>query len=387
MSLPTTMVNDFYLEVVRGNVTGYTAKALLALNADIDAGTEDVWNQGGSITVVSTAALLYVSSTAAADAALAVVITGLDQNYDEITETILTATPDGQIRAAGTKAFLRVNSVTMPVAPAGKVYVYYICAAGGGTGIPADLTKVQAAVDIAGTQAYNAIYTVPRNKNWYLTSLRFRSAGTLVAHDVAIDIIKKVYGGSDVTVETLNYANSATTTTYTDEQFQCNDQPRLFPAKSLIRVQATLGAGGSNLNLAMELNFIEEDIVVTDSVVDVIDKAAFIARMALTGAVISSQNYWLIGLDELPVTYPTTAALGDVLTTITGTALYKVAADTEIIFDAAYYADSGKLIITDKKAVLTLMRCITDAAVVYYVLAPNNTMFSLGNVKKVKYIA
>jgi hypothetical protein len=273
----------------------------------------------------------------------------------------------------------------MAVAPAGKVYVYYACAAGIGTGIPADLTKVQAAVDIAGTQAYNAIYTVPRNKNLYLTSLRFRSYGALVAFDVDINVIRKVYGGSDETVVPINYANSATATTYTDDQVQLSDKPILFPAKSIFRVTAGL-AGGTALNLAMECNFIEEDVVVTDSTVDVIDKAAFIARMALTGAAIASQNYWLIGLDEEPAILPTTAILDDVLATITGTTSYKVAADTEVAFDPAYFV-SGKLVITTKKAVLTLMRCITDASVVYYVLAPTNTVFSLGSVKKMKYLA
>ncbi len=382
MSLPITVVNDFYLEVTKGNIAGFVAKDLLGMNAAV-GGTEDVWNQGGSITQVSTAALLYVSSTAAADAALAVVITGLDANYDEITETILTATPDGQIRAAGTKAFLRVNSVTMAVAPAGKVYVYYATAAGVGTGIPADATKIQAAVDIAGTQAYNAIYTVPRNKTWYMTGLRYRSTGSVATHNVILSVIRKIYGGSNETVKTVKYVDLATTL-YTDEQIQFVDQPVIFPAKSDIRIAAGL-SGGTALDIAIEVNFVEESVEVTPSVVTVMNKAEYLAYLAL-GPTLASQNYWLIGLDELPATLPTTANLDDVVATITGLSTgYTVAADTEVAFDIAYFS-SGKLAVTDKKAILTIMRCIDNGGVVKYVLAPVNTLFSLGGVKKVSYL-
>jgi hypothetical protein len=386
MSLPITMVNDFYLEVLKGNVTGYAAKELLGLNASV-GGTEDVWNQGGSITQivdVADVAVLCISSTAAADTALEVVVTGLDANYDEITETIFTDAADGQILVNGSKLFYRVNSVTMPVAPAGKVYVYYGTTAGAGTGIPADITKVQAAVDIAGTQAYNAIYTVPRNKNRYMTSIRYRSTGSVAANNVILSVIRKIYGGANETVDVAKYLDAGTTK-YTDAQIQMTDQPLSFPAKSEIRIAAGL-AGGTALNIALEANFIEEDVEVAPSVVQVIDKAAYLAKLTATGKTLGGQAYWLIGLDEEPTQLPTTAILADVLAIIPGAVNYTVAADTEVTFDAAYYV-SGLLINTSKKAVLTIMRCVNDdASSIDYVLAPVNTVFSLGNVKKMKFL-
>jgi len=379
MSLPIEMVNDFYLEVVRGNVTGFAAREVVGVNSAVGE-TEDIWNAAGTvatITQVSTAALLYVSSTSALDdTAHKVTITGLDSNYDEISEVV---TMNGQTAVATSQAFLRVNSVTIDVVPAGVVYVYYTCAVV--AGVPQTASKVQSRIEIATYQAYNAIYTVPRNKILYLTSLRYASTGSTTTNDVVVSIIRKVYGGSNETVKVIKYTDLGSTN-YTDEQIHLTDQPIKFAAKSEFRMQAGL-AGGTALNITVLATFVEESVEVADSTIRVYDKTAYLA--AYTGPT-ASVIYYLIGLDELPATFPSTVILADVLATITGeTTNYTVAADTEVAFDPNYFT-SGKLVMTNKKAVLTIMRCIDAVAGVYYVLAPQNPMFSLGNCKKVKYL-
>lgn len=378
MSLPIEMVNDFFLEVVRGNVTGFAAREVVGINSAV-GDTEDIWNAAATVTTitqVSTAALLYVSSTSVADTTQTATIVGLDANYDEITENV---DLNGQTAVATTKAFLRVNSVTIDAAAAGIVYIYYTCVVA--AGVPQTASKVQSRIEIAALQAYNAIYTVPRNKILYLTSLRYASTGSTTTHDVIVSVIRKVYGGSNETVKVIKYVDLATTN-YIDEQVQLTDQPIVFAAKSEFRMQAGL-AGGTALNITVLATFVEESVEVADSTIRVYDKTAYLA--AYTGPT-ASVIYYLIGLDELPTTFPTTFVLADVLATITGeTTNYTVAADTEVAFDPNYFV-SGKLIMTNKKAILTVMRCIDAVAGVYYVLAPQNPMFSLGNCKKVKYL-
>lgn len=386
MSLPTTIVNDFYLEVLRGNVSGFTAKELVGVNADIDAGTEDIWAQGGSITQVSTAAVLYASSSEDSDLDTVVTITGLDTNYDEITENITLTHAGAETPKAGLKAFLRVNSVTLSAACTGDVYVFY-----GGVatvGVPDTASTIQAKIPATVLVSTSAIYTVPRNKNLYMTSLRYRSTGAGTAFNVIISAIRKVFGGSNETIKTIKYPDLGTTN-YTDGQVQFTDYPVLFPAKSEIRFAGTLQAGGDNLNLTIEVNFVEETIDAVPNTVTVYTKVAYLAYLAAGGPLtISSVNYWLIGLDEMPGpnVFPTSADLDDVLTTITGTTGYIVAANTDVFFDAAYYTGSGKLVTTTKKAVLTLMRCVDSGTGVKYVLAPVNTVVNIKNVKKISYL-
>lgn len=390
MTMPIVISNDFFLEVMRGNVSGFASREIVGTVPAV-AGTYDIWNAGVDtnkvITQVATAAILYVSSSSAADITQSVTITGLDANYDVITETIALNAADGRTRVAGTKAFLRVNSVTLSAACAGIVYVYYLSAVT--AGVPDDLTKVQAAVAIAALQAYNAIYTVPRNKNLYLTSVRYQSTASAGAHDVVLSIIRKLYGGTNVNVKQIKYLDLGNTN-YTDGQVDFGDQPILFPAKSEFRVQAAL-AGGTAMVMAFMANLVEETISVVPSTVTVMDKAAYLAYLAAGGPLtLASQNYWLIGLDAVPTTPPASANLDDVLCTITGTTSYKVAADTDVVFDPAYFV-SGKLVTTSKKAVLTIMRCVDSGGTVKYVLAPNNTIVDLGSglkkTTKIQYLA
>jgi len=67
MSLPTAIVNDFYLEVARGNVSGYTAREIVGQNAALAGADKFIWGEG---TVLSQdlmeaiiAVIVYISSS------------------------------------------------------------------------------------------------------------------------------------------------------------------------------------------------------------------------------------------------------------------------------------------------------------------------------------
>ena len=102
-----------------------------------------------------------------------------------------------------TKIQAVISSAALNVA-AGKIYVAVSTAVGGG-GVPTDVTKVQAAIDIAATHSYNAIYTVPRDVNWYLTSFRYRSTGSVAANDVILSLITSL----SKCIPTKTFANNS----------------------------------------------------------------------------------------------------------------------------------------------------------------------------------
>lgn len=390
MSLPTAIVNDFYLEVARGNVSGYTAREIVGQNAALAGADKFIWGEGTvssqDLTEAATAAIVYISTTAAGDTSKAVTITGVDANYDEITEVITTNATDGRTRVAGTKAFLAINKVTIAAAVAGKLYVFYASAVT--TGVPDDLTKVQAVIDIGNTESFNAFYCVPRNRTLYLTSLRYRSTGSTTTHDVILSIKQKLYGGAYTVLDIAKYLDLGTTN-FIDEQISFTDAPLVFPAKSKFKLTAGL-VGGTALDIAIEAKFIEEAITVAPATTTVINKATYLTTLTSRGTTLASQNYYLIGLDEVPTALPSSFNLDNLLATITGATNYRVAANTEVAFDPAYFV-SGKLISTDKKAILTVMRCVDSGATVDYVLAPVNTIVDLGSglkkTQKISYLA
>ena len=390
MSLPINIVNDFYLEVVKGNVTGYAAREIVGMQGALGGTDKDIWGQGtvasANIVEAATAAIVYISSSDAGDKSVAVTITGVDANYDEITEVITTNSSSGQTRVAGTKAFLAINKVEIAEAISGKLYVYYDSAVT--DGVPDNLTKVQAVIDIGFVQSYNAFYTVPRNKKLYLTSYRYRSTGSATTHDVVINLQRKLYGGTYTTVDVSKYKDLGGTN-FTENQVQITDSPIEFAPKSKFKVQASL-SGGTALDIAFEAKFVEESIEVAASTTSVINMTTYLALLTSRVSTISAVTYYLIGLDEMPTIIPSSFNMNDLLTTITGATNYRVAANTEVAFDPAYFV-SGKLVSTTKKALITVMRCVDTAANVDYVLAPVNTVVDLGSgvkkTQKISYLA
>src|ERR1035437_7046350 len=111
MSLPFLLAGDFYAQMSRDVETGFALKELVGVNADVDAGTEDIWNYGGSITQAAAAAALKISSSSASDVGQYVKLTGLNANYDEITERVGMLT--GQTQITSLNSFLRLNSVEL----------------------------------------------------------------------------------------------------------------------------------------------------------------------------------------------------------------------------------------------------------------------------------
>jgi hypothetical protein len=379
--LPINFSNDFYLEVVRGTVTNFTTRDITGVNAAV-GGTEDVWNMGGAHTAGATAAVVHISSSSAADITQSVTVTGLDANYDEISETIALNATDGQTETSGSTLFLKVNSATLSAVAAGAVYVYFDDTVT--AGVPQTQAKIQAKIEIGALSSTSAFYTVPRNKNLYLTSFRYRSTGSTTANDVILTINRTLYGSSATVVETIKYKDLGTTN-FIDDQLIFVDRPILFPAKSFFKVTAGL-AGGTALNLTVEAKFIEESITVAPSTVSVLTKGQYAKYLSDNSRTISDQDYWLIGLDAYPTTLPTTVDLNQVLCTIAGDSDYAVTADTEVAFDPAYYT-SGKLVVTTKPALVTIMKCTDSSAAIRYVLAPTNTLVSLKNTKKIKFLA
>jgi len=390
MSLPITIVNDFYLEVVKGNVTGYATREIVGMHGSLAGVDKDIWNYGtvaGNITEAATAAVVYVSSDDEDDKSVAVTITGVDENYDEITEVITTDADSGQTPVAGTKAFLAINKVEIAEAVSGNIYVYYDSDGVIG-GVPDSTTsKVQAAIDKGFTQSYNAFYTVPRNKKLYLTSYRYYSTGSDTTHDVIINIQRKLYGGTYTTVTVSKYTDPGTA--FIENQVQITDSPIEFAPKSKFKVQASLD-GGTGLNIAFEAKCIEESIAVAASATPVVNMTTYLALLSTRGSTIDAVTYYLIGIDEMLANIPSSFNMNDLLITIPATTYYRVATNTEVVFDPVYFV-SGKLVITSKKALLTVMRCVDSKGNVDYVLAPVNTLVDLGSgvkkTTKISYLA
>lgn len=102
---------DFALQVARGQIPGHRVVQVFGYNADLDQTEESVWPDGGTIPHPLTASVLKISSssandTAAGTGARTVHISGVDDNFNEVGETV---TLNGQTAVNTVNSYRYVN--------------------------------------------------------------------------------------------------------------------------------------------------------------------------------------------------------------------------------------------------------------------------------------
>ena len=175
----------FLMDVSRGFVNGCWKEMIVGENPDIDIATdpEDVWDAGGIRTYTAAGgAALFISSTAGGDTQEVLVYVLVENASAEWIEEILTVTLAGQ-----TKTAIPVASGLLPVRVlrvenngatdfAGHVYVYEDDTPAGG--VPPTAAKIRAKVRIGYNKTMMATYTIPSNRQGFLTRVVARSSST-----------------------------------------------------------------------------------------------------------------------------------------------------------------------------------------------------------------
>jgi hypothetical protein len=118
---PKRLFEHTDLAIARGFTKGHRALYKFGYNPDVNGEEETVWAQGGDFPYPTSAVTMFVSSTSANDAnggtgANSILIQGLDENYDEIEETVFL---NGQTQVATQLAYLRVYRAFVTLAGTG----------------------------------------------------------------------------------------------------------------------------------------------------------------------------------------------------------------------------------------------------------------------------
>jgi hypothetical protein len=196
----------FELQVVRNQIQGHKTLFKFGNNSDVDSALETIWSEGGIYAYPSAAIAMKVSSSSANDdvagtGARTVVVSGLDENYDEASETVEL---DGQDAVLTTTTFIRVFRAFVVTAgsggtAAGTIYV------GEGTvtaGVP-DTTY--AAIPVGENQTQMAIWTVPAGYTFFITGGTFSASSNNVSQYILGKFLVRPFGSvfrnvADITV-------------------------------------------------------------------------------------------------------------------------------------------------------------------------------------------
>jgi len=148
------------LQVSRGQISFHSTVSIFGYQSTVGTTFIPVWENTTTYSYPASAVVMTLASSSASDAGVSVLISGLDANYLQISETI-TFTAGNYTGVNTTNSYLRINSMTVTAVPtAGTSNIGTITAKNGGT------TYAQIAIGVGRTQM--SIYTVPANNTFYL---------------------------------------------------------------------------------------------------------------------------------------------------------------------------------------------------------------------------
>jgi len=232
----------FELQVSRGQIAYHETQFKFGFNPDIDDSLETIWAEGGLYSYLSAASVLKISSsstddTSAGTGARTITISGLDANYDEISESV---TLNGQTAVNTTQSFLRVFRIIVSTAGSGGQNAGVIYA-GTGTvtsGVPANKYGT---IAVGDNQTLMCFWTVPRGYTAFLYQIDI-SMNTEVANKFGtVSLVARPNGG------VFNVKDKfALSQDIIHQEFR---HPVKFEEKTDLEVRAI--ASSSNANLAV----------------------------------------------------------------------------------------------------------------------------------------
>ena len=179
-------------DIAKGKMYDSEAVNIFGFNRDVNGSFETVWNDGDAY-VYPTSALTMTAVSSSASDTMSVLVSGLDANYDQISETI---TLTGTVAVTLSTQFYRINSaVILAGNNAGNITI-----ANGG---------VTYAFIEAGTGATQAcLYTVPNGYDLYLFRITANSATATGSQYLTIRNALRTSTGRELKVAEATFAES-----------------------------------------------------------------------------------------------------------------------------------------------------------------------------------
>jgi hypothetical protein len=186
------------LAISKGHTKGHRTLYKFGYNPDVNGDEETIWSQGGDFPYPTSAVTMFASSTSANDAnggtgANSILIQGLDENYDEVEETVLL---NGQTQVATQNSYLRIYRAFVTLCGTGGTSggIIYVGSSGATGGVPN--TTIYANLHL-GNQTQIAAYTVPAGYTLYVDDINF-TAGLSQANKTATCTFRSRDHGTNV---------------------------------------------------------------------------------------------------------------------------------------------------------------------------------------------
>ena len=233
---------DIRLAIARDRIEGHHA---VTINGSVLTDTDEstVWNNGGIYSYPSSAFTMTVSSSSASDTGV-LFVSGLDANYNAISEYITLA---GQAAVPTTKSYLRINNLNL-VSGNANVGNIYIGVGAVASGVP---TTIYGEIVSGNVNSLQGFYTVPANYDAYVYYGSIASGTTASNKYVTGKLMVRPYGGIMGTVLRTTLATGINTFNFA--------LPLRVTSKSDIEARAFSSSGTDDVGIILQLVLIHHD--------------------------------------------------------------------------------------------------------------------------------
>jgi len=235
--LPSTTrqnkTEPFDLQVARGQVYGHSVLNIYGYQASVGTSFVPVWEGNSSYTFPSSAIQMHLVSSVntGADATSLITISGLDANYNQISENIKL---NGTTAVTTVKSYFRINSMAVASgAPTGNITLK-----------DTSDTTLYAEIAAGNGRTLMGIYTVPAGYTFYLSRIDINTS--LNANPAGFATYQN-YQTNSAGVSTVTIVAPFTNNYHTQRVM-----PRLVSEKTDIQLQAKVSTGTAALTVSQE---------------------------------------------------------------------------------------------------------------------------------------
>ena len=184
----------FDLQVARNQIMGHQTVSLFGYQSSVTTTSIPVWENATTYTYITTASTLTLASSSASDDTLAsVLISGLDANFNPISETLFL---NGVTGVTTVNSYLRVNSMIM--VSAGTSQTTNV-----GTITLKQSSNIVAQINIGIGKSQSTIYTVPNGYTFYLDQVEVNTSNSYTGSTIVTYKVQTINNTNGVKIVAL----------------------------------------------------------------------------------------------------------------------------------------------------------------------------------------
>jgi len=240
----------FDLQVARNQIMGHSVLSLFGYQASVTTTSIPVWENASTYTYITAASTLSLVSTSASDDTSAkILISGLDSNFNPISETLAM---NGTGAVTTVNSYFRVNSLVM-VSPSTSQNTNI------GTITLKQSSNVIAQINAGVGKSQSTIYTVPAGYSFYLDLAEVNTSNSYTGSTI---ITYKVQAINNVTGVKLNVLQQPFVSIYTASR---SSDPFIYTEKTDIQWQLSTSTGTVAVGIILTGKLIQNNNNVTGS--------------------------------------------------------------------------------------------------------------------------